>query len=126
MFLSLDGTFWIQLLNFAIFFAVLNVVFLRSVGEAIRKRRAYINALADDYSDYQAQASDLRQRAEAVRAAARREAEQAVAKARAEASNRSADLAGDYAKQVQATVEEAHRKADAELDAARGVPELAS
>jgi F0F1-type ATP synthase membrane subunit b/b' len=40
MFLSLDGTFWFQLVNFAIFFAILNVVFLRPVGEAIKKRRA--------------------------------------------------------------------------------------
>ena len=45
MFLSLDGTFWIQLINFAIFFAILNVVFMRPVGEAIKKRRAYIDSV---------------------------------------------------------------------------------
>jgi F0F1-type ATP synthase membrane subunit b/b' len=119
MFLSLDGTFWVQLINFAIFFALLNVVFLRSVGEAIRKRRAYINALADDYSAFQAQAADLRQKAESVRASARRDAELAIAKGRAEASNRTAALAGDYAKEAQAIVERAHLDAEAELDKAR-------
>jgi len=38
-FLSVDGTLVVQLINFAIFFAVLNVVFLKPVAAAIRKRR---------------------------------------------------------------------------------------
>ncbi len=49
MFLSLDGTLFVQLVNFAIFFALLNVVFLRPVGRAIAKRREYINSLVSDY-----------------------------------------------------------------------------
>ena len=45
MFLRIDGTFFVQLVNFAIFFAVLNVVFLKPVGAAIRKRREYIESV---------------------------------------------------------------------------------
>ena len=37
MFLSLDGTLVVQLINFAIFFALLSVVFLRPVGRGDRE-----------------------------------------------------------------------------------------
>ncbi len=119
MFLSLDGTFFVQLLNFAIFFAVLNVVFLRPVSRAIVKRREYINSVVADYDTYQAQAKALRDQDERLRAEARREAEQAIAKARAEASNETARLAAEYAGRVQATIEEAQREVAQELGAAR-------
>jgi F-type H+-transporting ATPase subunit b len=119
MFLSLDGTFWVQLFNFAIFFALLNVLFLRPVGRAIRKRREYIDGVVSDYAKYQGDAKALREQAERVRADARREAEQKIAKARADASNAAADLASRFSAQVQSTVEEAQGNANAELDRAR-------
>lgn len=119
MFLRIDGTFWIQLLNFAIFFALLNVVFLRPVGEAIRKRREYINGVVSGYAAYQAEAKTLRERADGIRAQARREAEQHLAKARADASNEAAALSVQYATRVQTVVEEAQRNADDELNRAR-------
>ncbi len=61
MFLSLDGTVFVQLINFAIFFALLNVLFLRPVGRAIAKRRAYIDNLVSDYDRYQETARSLRE-----------------------------------------------------------------
>jgi len=112
-------TLLIQLINFAIFFALLNVLFLRPVGQAIRKRREYIDAVASNYAAYQADAKTLREQAERIRAQARREAEQKVAKARADASNESAELAARYAAQVQSTIEEAGRNAESELERAR-------
>jgi F0F1-type ATP synthase membrane subunit b/b' len=118
MFIIPDGTAVIQLINFAIFFALLNVL-LRPVAIAVRKRRAYINSLASDYGSYQTKAAELRQRAEAVRAGARRDAEQTIAKARADASNRAAELSGEYAKQAQAIIEEARLGAAGELARAR-------
>jgi F-type H+-transporting ATPase subunit b len=119
MFLQPDGTFWIQLLNFAIFFALLNVLFLRPVSQAIRKRREYINSVTADYDTYQAEANALRAQAQDVRAGARRDAEAIVAKARADASNQSADLATEYGQKAQAVVEDAQRTVAAELTAAR-------
>jgi F-type H+-transporting ATPase subunit b len=119
MFLKVDGTFLVQLANFALFFALLNVLFLRPVGKAIRERRKYIDAVSNDYANYQAQARALREEAERVRAQARREAEQTVAKSRADASNAAAELAARYSSQVQTTVEEAARNADEELAKAR-------
>ena len=106
MFLSLDGTLVVQLINFAIFFALLNVVFLRPVAAAIAKRRDYINGLVSDYDRYQAEAQDLRAQAEDIRAAARRKAEQHVAAARAAASNEAAELSTRYARAGTASVVE--------------------
>ena len=119
MFLSLDGTLVVQLINFAIFFALLNVVFLRPVGRAIAKRRAYIDNLVSDYDRCQAEARGLRAEAEAIRAEARRNAEHRVAAARAAASNDAAETSAKYARQAQEIVEQAQRKAQAELDSAR-------
>ena len=73
MFLSIDGTFIVQLINFAIFFAILNVVFMRPVSRAIVARREYINSVTNDYDRYQAETKALRTQAESIRAAARRE-----------------------------------------------------
>ena len=119
MFIFPDGTLWVQLVNFAIFFVVLNFVFLRPVSAAIRKRREYVNSVVSDYDTYQAEANKLRENAERVRAEARRDAEQQLAKARAEASNKTADLSTGFAARASAVIEEAHEKVAAELEAAR-------
>lgn len=119
MFLSLDGTLVVQLINFAIFFALLNVVFLRPVGRAIAKRRDYINGLVSDYERYQDEARKLREEAESIRAAARRKAEQTLAAARAAASNEAADISSGYARQAKSTIEAAQSTAAGELETAR-------
>jgi F-type H+-transporting ATPase subunit b len=118
MFLSLDGTLVVQLINFAIFFALLNLVFLRPVGRAIAKRRDYIDSLVTDYDRYQEEARDLREEAESIRASARREAEQSVAAARAAASNEAAEISSRYAQQARSTIEEAQSTARAEFEKA--------
>ncbi len=119
MFLSLDGTLVVQLVNFAIFFALLSVVFLRPVGRAIARRREYINGLVSDYDRYQGEAQSLRAQAESVRGAARREAENVVAAARAKASNEAAEVSARYAKTAQGVKDDAHATAGSEYDAAR-------
>jgi F0F1-type ATP synthase membrane subunit b/b' len=110
----------VQLINFAIFFAILNVIFLRPVSAAIRRRREYINSLVSDYDQHQAQAKSLREQAEAVRASARLKAEHRVAAARAQASNEAAELATRYSQRAQSVVGEAQQAAQRELDEARG------
>jgi F-type H+-transporting ATPase subunit b len=118
-FLSVDGTLVVQLINFAIFFAVLNVVFLRPVAGAIAKRREYINSLVSDYDRYQAEARSLRAEAESIRVAARREAEHLVAAARARASNEAAEISSRYAQQARSIVEAAQKRARSEFEEAR-------
>jgi F-type H+-transporting ATPase subunit b len=119
MFLKLDGTAFVQLANFAIFFALLNVVFLRPVGRAIVKRRNYIDGLASDYERYQEEARGLRKEAEGIRAAARREAEHRVAAVHAAASNEAAEVSSRYARQAKSTIEEAQKAAATEFETAR-------
>src|ERR1700690_3158513 len=97
MFLQLDGTFWIQLINFAIFYAIVRVIFLNPVGEAVRKRREYIDGVQHDYLEFTAKAKTVRGEGEAERAGARRDAEGAVAKARAEAEREAQAIGADYA-----------------------------
>lgn len=118
MFLSLDGTVFVQLVNFAIFFALLNVVFLKPVGRAIAKRRAYIDTLVSDYDRYQEEARTLREEAESIRNEARRKAEHNVAAARATASNEAAEVSARYAGQAKRTIEDAQNTAKAEFEAA--------
>lgn len=120
MFLQPDGTFFVQLINFVIFFALLNVVFIRPVGRAIQKRRDYINSVTNDYDRYQAEAASCRSEAEAIRASARREAEQTMARMRSGVSNETAELAGEFNRQAAQIADEAHRTVAAELEAARG------
>ncbi len=110
----------LQLINFTIFLAILNVIFLRPVSAAIRRRRQYINSLVSDYDEYQAEAASLRAQAEEIRAAARREAEHRVATERARASNEAAELSAGYSQRAQRIVEEAQRKAQHEFEEARG------
>ena len=119
MFLLPDGTMIVQTINFAIFFAILSVVFLRPVSAALKKRREYINGLTADYDKYQAEANALRRQADDARAAARRDAEMTIAKGRADTSNATADLASEYAGRASQTMEEAQKTVAGELDAAR-------
>lgn len=119
MFLSFDGTFWVQLINFAIFYAILYVVFLRPVQRAIAKRREYIDGLTQDYDRAQAEATDLRAQAEAIRAEARRESDHILAAARNEAGNQAAHLSSEYSQRVKAIVERAHATVAQEVDAIR-------
>jgi F0F1-type ATP synthase membrane subunit b/b' len=119
MFLKLDGTFVVQLINFAIFFAILNVVFIRPVSRAIVKRREYINSVINDYDRYQAEAHELRTQAETVRAAARREAEQLLSQERAKASNEAGAIAAEANAKAAEIMAQAERTVAAELQAAR-------
>lgn len=119
MFLLPDGTFWIQLALFAIFFAVLNVVFLRPVGEAIKKRREHIDGVQADYDRYAHQVAGLRAEAEAKRATARREAEEIVMRAKAAAETEGATLVGAQGEKAQQIVDAARATIATEVSAAR-------
>jgi F0F1-type ATP synthase membrane subunit b/b' len=126
MFLTLDGTSIIQLINFAIFFAILNVVFLRPVGAAIRKRREYIDSVKSDYDRYAQQIAALRAAAEQGRLAARREAEEIVSRERSDAEREAAQIVGAKTHEAGQIADEARATVASELDAARArEPELA-
>lgn len=119
MLLSLDGTLVVQLVNFLIFLVVLNAIFLKPVGAAIAKRRAYINAVAADIEQFDADVRSLRKQADERRAAARREADAVMAQARAEAQNQAAQISADYQAQATRIIEAAHADVAREMEGAR-------
>ncbi|MDQ2908366.1 MAG: ATP synthase F0 subunit B [Candidatus Eremiobacteraeota bacterium] len=120
MFLSIDGTIFIQLINFLIFFALLNVVFLRPVGAAIKRRREYINGVQSDYDRYAKEASALRSDANERRGAARRAAEESVVKARLAAEDQAQQIMASETARAYAIVDHAHQTVAAEVAVARG------
>jgi F0F1-type ATP synthase membrane subunit b/b' len=119
MFLTVDGTAIVQLINFAIFFAILNAVFLRPVGAAIRKRRAYIDSVQSDYEEHSRRAREVQAEAESKRAAARREAEEAVSTLRAQTETAAASEVATVAERANAIAEQARATVATEVSAAR-------
>ncbi len=120
MFLQVNyGTVVIQLINFAIFFAILNVVFLRPVGAAIKRRRQYIESVHHDYERYSAEAASLRRDAVARRGAARRDAENAVFAARARAQAEADVIARDHATHAAEIMDQAQQTIEGEFAVAK-------
>ena len=119
MFLQLDGTLIVQVVNFVVFIIVLNIVFLKPVGAAIAKRRAYIDGLKHDVEAAELEINSAHSMAEERRAAARREAEVAIQKARNDAQNEAGALVADAQQRALAIVEQAQRDVQREAEAAR-------
>jgi F-type H+-transporting ATPase subunit b len=119
MFLLPDGTFWFQLVNFAIFFAILNVVFLRPVGDAIKKRRAHLEEVQSDYERYTKQINEAQADADGRRGAARREADEVIAKARISAETESQQFLEGQTAQAHAITEQSRATVALEVVAAK-------
>jgi F-type H+-transporting ATPase subunit b len=117
--LSLDGTLVVQLVNFLVFLVVLNAIFLKPVGAAIAKRRAYIDGVSADIEQFESDLKSLRVQADERRAAARREADTALAQARAQAQTEAASITADKAAQAARIVAEAHATVAGEVAQAR-------
>lgn len=119
MLFSVDGTFIVQLVNFAIFFALVNALFIKPVSRAIVERRKYIDSLTADYDKYNAEIASLKGRADAERAHARRDADAALAEARASIAREVETLASDYASRVGRSIDHAQATVAQELAQAR-------
>jgi F-type H+-transporting ATPase subunit b len=119
MLLSLDGTLVVQLVNFLVFLVVLNGIFLKPVGAAIAKRRAYIDGVSSDIEQYESDVKLLRAQAEERRAAARREADAVIAQARSQGQTEAAAIGADYAARATELAAEAQATVGREIDQAR-------
>jgi F-type H+-transporting ATPase subunit b len=117
--LSLDGTLVVQLINFVVFLAILNVVFMKPVGAAIARRRAYIDGLKHDFEQLQHDEQELRKRAESRRIAARREADETVAKERVGAAQEADKIVAAAQGRATEITAEAHAEVQKEVSAAR-------
>jgi F-type H+-transporting ATPase subunit b len=119
MFLSLDGTFWIQIINFFVFFAILNVVYIKPAAEALRKRREYIDSVQAEYEAAQREVRDLKGQAETKRAEARREGDQAAVGTRAEAQRKSDAIVSEGQSKAQSIIEAAQQTVHSEVKEAQ-------
>ena len=119
MLFTIDGTFVVQLINFAIFFAVVNAIFIKPVGDAIAERRNYIDSLTADYDGYAELIAKMEAQAEAQRAAARRDADVLLTAARAAVAREVDAIGSDYAGRVARIVEQAHATVEHEVTRAR-------
>ncbi|HEX3468389.1 MAG TPA: hypothetical protein VHT05_09955 [Candidatus Elarobacter sp.] len=119
MFLQLDGTAIVQVVNFIVFIILLNIVFLKPVGAAIAKRRAYIDGIKHDVEAAELEIKTAHARAEELRAAARRESEAEIAKARVAAQNEASDLLGGFQQRALGIAEQAQKDVERETAEAR-------
>jgi F-type H+-transporting ATPase subunit b len=117
--LSLDGTLVVQLINFLVFLVVLNAIFLKPVGAAIAKRRAFIDGVARDIEQYEADLKLLRSQAEDRRAAARREADVLIGRARSQGQAEAASIGADFTARAAQLTAEAQAAVAHEIEQAR-------
>jgi F-type H+-transporting ATPase subunit b len=115
MFLSIDGTLIVQIINFVVFYAILQMVFVKPVGIAIAKRRAYLDSIAQDLEGAQGDAAAIRTQAALKRAQARREADESIVKARSEAQAEAARIQADFGARASTLVEAAHKTVESEV-----------
>ena len=119
MLLSIDGTLVVQLVNFLVFLFILDRIFLKPVGAAIARRRAYINSIAADIETAETELKRLATQAHERLSAARREADETVAAARALAQNEAALIVADHRAQAAAIIQQADAAAGLEEAQAR-------
>jgi F-type H+-transporting ATPase subunit b len=117
MLLSLDGTLFVQLVNFIVFLLILNAIFMKPVGAAIAKRRAYIDGIGTDIEQFETDIRSLRAQAGDALTVARREADALIAEERAAAQREAEAIVGDH--QIQATALAAEAQATVALEIAQ-------
>jgi len=108
MLLSIDGTFLIQILNFAAFWILLNFLFIAPTRRAIEERQRRLAAQHREAEELRAQGAALRAQAAAVLDEARRRTDELMREAAARASAESNEIEKRAAGEAAATVALAH------------------
>lgn len=104
MLLSFDGTLIVQILNFVVFWALLNWVFIAPTRRAIEERQRYV---ADQYRDADALASEakaLQAQADGILDDARRSTDETMRAAGARASDETHEIERKAAEEAAATI----------------------
>ncbi|HTW84694.1 MAG TPA: ATP synthase F0 subunit B [Candidatus Sulfotelmatobacter sp.] len=119
MLLSLDGTVVVQIVNFIVFLAIMNVIFFKPVGAAIARRRAYIDGLKHDVEALDQDVKSLRGQAEIRRHEARLAADEAIAAKRQAFGKETDAIISDAQGRALEIVQKAHAQVETELQSAR-------
>lgn len=119
MFLKLDGTFWIQIINFFIFYAILNAVYIKPASAALRKRRAYIDSVHNEYEAALREVEELKNEGDNKRAEGRREGDHVAATIRNEAMKQAEEIVAKAQAEFTRIAEESETKVHREMNVAR-------
>jgi F0F1-type ATP synthase membrane subunit b/b' len=130
MLLSIDGTFLIQILNFAAFWILLNFLFIAPTRRAIEERQRLLAAQHREADELRAQSAAIRSQAAAILDEARRRTDELMREAAARASAETSAIEKSAAEEAGAIVALAHasvasERAQASAKQAAFVSELA-
>ena len=118
MLLSIDGTFLAQILNFIVFWVLLNYLFIAPTRRAIEQRLAYVKRLYHEGDEFAARAKALQGQADATLGEARRRTDEAMRAAAAQAADESHRIERAASDEAAATVQVAHATVAAERNEA--------
>lgn len=131
MLLSLDGTLVVQVINFGIFYLILNAVFIAPTRKARMERYERLRKIEEETETLVKQARRIRAETAAFFAAAYREADARISRAEAEANRRAGEIVAAAYADAKAKAEEARKIVESEMQAiqaarSRNIDELAS
>ncbi len=108
MLLTIDGTFLAQILNFILFWVLLNYLFIAPTRRAIEERSAYVAGLYKEGDAFEAEAASLQAQADAILHEARRQTDESMRAAAASAADEVHTIERKAADEAAATVQLAH------------------
>jgi len=108
MLLSIDGTFIVQILNFILFWVLLNYFFIAPTRRAIEDRQQLVANLYREGDEFQAKAASLQAQANAILNEARRTTEEAMRAAAAQGADESHCIERKAAEEAAASIALAH------------------
>lgn len=108
MLLSIDGTFLVQILNFILFWVLLNYLFVGPTRRAIEERRSYVEGLYREGDDLAAKATALKAQADGILTEARRRTEEAMRAAAGQAADEVHTIERKATEEAAATMQLAH------------------
>ncbi len=108
MLLTIDGTFLVQILNFVVFWVLLNFVFIAPTRRAIEERLRVIASAQREARELRDRAAALRSEADALIDAARRRTEEIMREAAGRAATESHEIERKASDEAAASVALAH------------------
>jgi F-type H+-transporting ATPase subunit b len=115
MLLSIDGTLLVQILNFVVFWVLLNYVFIAPTRKAIEERQRIIATQHREADDLRKQAAALQAQAAAIIDDARRRTAETMREAAARASVEVAEIERRAYEEAAATIARAQATVASEL-----------
>ena len=108
MLLSIDGTFLVQILNFILFWVLLNYFFIAPTRRAIEERQRYVANLYREGDEFAVKAAAARTQADAILNEARRRTDEAMRAASGQAADEAHLIERKAAEEAAASIAQAH------------------